>query len=117
MIQAENELLQHISETQLSETQPTDILRFVQDEITQLQISLNNEEIELLQQLSATQLTEVMRSTREELAQLQTSTDEEDVYEDAYENYTAHTSPWSPCRDPDDEGKANPGDLKDDSVL
>ena len=83
MIQAENELLQHISETQLSETQPTEILRLAQ----------------------------------EELAQLQKSADEEDVYEDAYANYTAHTSPWSPCRDPNDEEKANPGDLKDDSAL
>ena len=124
MIQAENELLQHISETQLSETQPTDILRLAQEEIAQLQASLDKEEIaqiqaenELLQQLSDIQLTEVLRSTREELAQLQTSTDEEDVYECAYENYTAHTSPWSPCRDSDDERKANPGDLKDDSVL
>ena len=64
MIQAENELLQHISETNL-----------------------------------------------------QHSTDEEDAYEDAYENYTTHTSPWNPCRDSDDEGKEKPGGPKDDSVL
>ena len=37
MIQAENELLQHISETQLSETQPTEILRLAQEELAQLQ--------------------------------------------------------------------------------
>jgi hypothetical protein len=44
MIQAENELLQHISETQLSETQPTDVPRSAQEEIAQPQASLDEEE-------------------------------------------------------------------------
>ena len=126
MIQAENELLQHISETQMSEDQPTNIPRSTQEEIAHNQASLGlallaeesaqtpgNEYIQLLDM----QLTEARRSAPEGLVQLQYSTDEEDAYEDAYENYTTHTSPWNPCRDSDGEGKENPGDLKDDSVL
>jgi len=122
MIQAENELLQHISETQLPEDQPTNIPRSAQEEIAQRQASLDEEESaqtrenELLQLLDM-QLAEALRSAREELVQLQYSTDEEDAYEDAYENYTTHTPPWNPCRDSDGEGKENPGDIKDDSVL
>ena len=72
-----------------------------------------NEYIQLLDM----QLAEALRSAPEELVQLQYSTDEEDAYEDAYENYTTHTSPWNPCQDSDGEGKANQGDLKDDSAL
>ena len=64
-------------------------------------------EIELLQHISETKLFE---------EQPQYSTDEEDAYEDAYENYTTHASPWNPCLDPDDEGKEEPGSPKDDSV-
>jgi hypothetical protein len=64
-------------------------------------------EIELLQHISETKLFE---------EQPQYSTDEEDAYEDAYENYTTHASPWNPCLDPDDEGKGEPGSPKDDSV-
>ena len=126
MIQAENELLQHISETQLSEDQPTNIPRSAQEEIAQRQASLGlvplaeesaqTRENEYLQLLDM-QLAEALRSAPEELVQLQYSTDEEDAYEDAYENYTTHTLPWNPCQDSDGEGKANPGDLKDDSVL
>ena len=126
MIQAENELLQHISETQLSGDQPTNIPRSAQEEIAQRQASLGlvllaeesaqtrgNEYSQLLDM----QLAEALRSAPEELVQLQYSTDEEDAYEDAYENYTTHISPWNPCQDSDGEGKENPGDLKDDSVL
>ena len=126
MIQAENELLQHISETQLSEDQPTNIPRSAQEEIAQRQASLGlvllteesaqTRENEYLQLLDM-QLAEALRSAPEELVQLQYSTDEEDAYEDAYENYTTHTSPWNPCQDSDGEGKENPGGLKDDSVL
>ena len=99
MIQAEIELLQHISETQMSEDQPTNIPRPAQEGTAQRQASL------------------VLMPLPEELVQLQYSTDEEDEYEDAYANYTTHISPWNPCQDSDGEGKENPGDLKDDSVL
>ena len=125
MIQAEIELLQHISETKLFEDQPTNIPRSAQEEIAQHQASLSlvllaeesaqtlgNEYIQLLDM----QVAEARRSVPEGLVQPQYSTDEEDAYEDAYENYTTHASPWNPCRDSDDEGKEEPGSPKDDSV-
>jgi len=125
MIQAEIELLQHISETKLFEDRPTNIPRSAQEEIAQHQASLSlvllaeesaqtlgNEYIQLLDM----QVAEARRSVPEGLVQPQYSTDEEDAYEDAYENYTTHASPWNPCRDSDDEGKEEPGSPKDDSV-
>ena len=75
--------------------------------------TLGNEYIQLLDM----QVAEARRSVPEGLVQPQYSTDEEDAYEDAYENYTTHASPWNPCRDSDDEGKEEAGSPKDDSAL
>jgi hypothetical protein len=63
-----------------------------------------------------TQSPEISRLAQE-VAQLNEIISEEYEYEDAYENYTEHIVLRGPCRDPSDEGKDNPGDLKDDSAM
>ena len=73
-------------------------------------------ETRLLHHEHQTQSPEISRLAQE-VAQLNEIISEEDEYEGAYENYTEHIVLRGPCRDPSDEGKDNPGDLKDDSAM